>query len=479
MASIAALKKLPIRRKRGVPAGVWLGAALLMPFAVFGPNALVGIYGLAVFLIGVLLLWRPGEPQILVLIFLYQWSQCAVGALYGNAVGLSLNELAGFSGQHDYASALMLTSIIVLAICMRATAGEPISDLGTRIKEMVGARPFNFWLRVYAAAWLFGAVCELLASVAGGLSIFLFSLSGVKWAGFVLLTFAAFHGTLGKVRSIWVTVFFFELTISFGGFFSSFKDVFIYALLGVGACNNRLGARSIAWGTFFGALLIILGLIWSSIKGDYRNFVSGGSGAQVVAVNLSERVDELSRLIKEIDMEKMANAVDTTFKRIMYYHYFGAATAYVPDIIPYTGGEIWGEAVQRPFMPRLLFPEKSAINDSDLTIKYSGIAVAKAEQGTSISLGYMAEAYIDFGPILMFAAIGALGAGLGFFYRWLLHQRGSLAVIGAAQAPFALMPALFAETSILKMISTLVLNFIACQVVFKYISPVLFRRVKS
>jgi hypothetical protein len=135
---------------------------------------------------------------------------------------------------------------------------------------------------------------------------------------------------------------------------------------------------------------------------------------------------------------------------------------------------IWGEAVTRAFTPRILFPDKRAINDSDLTRQYTGLDVGGTDQGTSISLGYMAESYIDFGPVLMFAPIAALGLGLGRFYRWLLHRPGPMAVLGAALAPFALLPALLAETSILKMVPSLILTLLTCLVVLKVLAPMVF-----
>jgi hypothetical protein len=467
------------RSNSSLPWWLWLAPALLLPLAIGGPNTDLGLYSIAVLALGVPLLWRPGEPPILLFIFLYQWMQSATGALYGNAIGVPLMDLHVYRGEHEFAAGLMLTGTLVLALAMRAVAGRPVRHLHTRIVGLLSARPFGFWLRVYAVAWVFGATCAALASFAGGLRQPLLALSGIKWAAFVLLTFAAFAVPNRGGPKAWMMVFAFEFALSIGGFFASFKDVFLYSLFGIATCNVRIGGRTLLVGAVLGVAMISVGVIWTAIKMDYRSFANEGSRQQVVIVDYSARIAEIGRLLGELNEGKLKAATGDFFERLMYHQFFGAAATNVPNIIPYAGGEIWGEAILRPFMPRLFFPDKREINDSDLTNEYTELGVSTAEQGTSISLGYMAEAYIDFGPVLMFAAVAGLGAGLGYFYRWLLGQPGPLVVIGAALAPFALMPAHLAETSILKLGSTFFLSIIACVVTLKILSPMLLRRMAA
>ncbi|WP_338243127.1 hypothetical protein [Aurantiacibacter hainanensis] len=297
----------------------------------------------------------------------------------------------------------------------------------------------------------------------------------IKWAGFVLLTFAAFMGAAPSARRTWVLIFCFEFILSLGGYFSDFKDVFLFALFGLAAANVRFGPRIHIWGTAIAAVMLALAVVWTAVKEDYREFANLGTGQQVVMVSFGEQVAELGRLVRKLDGPSLSKASDELIRRVEYHKFFGVVASRVPSIMPHTGGDIWGEAIIRPFMPRVLFPNKRAIDDSDLTNQYA-VSVATAEQGTSISLGYMAEAYIDFGPIFMFLPIAMLGAGIGLFYRWLLRRRGSMVVIGAALAPFALMPAHLAETSILKMVPALFLTLLSCAVVIKFLAPFALRR---
>jgi hypothetical protein len=468
----------PARPKRytlSFPRKLWIAPALLVPLAVSGPNTVLALYALAVLTSGLGLLWRPGEPPILLFIFLWQWMQAATGALYGNALGISIADLHYYRGQHEFASGLMLTGLVVLAIAMRVAAGRCRLEIHEQLKALVLARPFKFWIRIYVLVWVFSTACEAIAPMAGGLRLPFLTMSGVKWAGFVLFTFAAFVTPYSHARKIWLLVFMFEFILSLGGFFSSFKEVFFFALLGVATANVRFGLRTLFPIFLLGAALIWLALVWTAVKGEYRTILNAGTGQQVVLLDYGDRVSELGRTVINLPGEAVQAAADDLLSRLMYHVFFGAAAQNVPSAVPHTYGAIWGEAISRPLMPRILFPNKRAINDSDLTNQYTGLSVGTAEQGVSISMGYMAEAYIDFGPIFMFLPIALLGAVLGFFYRWLIRQPGYKVVVGAALAPFALMPARVAETSILKMVPSLILTLLVSIVVIKFLAPKLLR----
>lgn len=469
--------RLSERRGRALPRWFWLAPALLLPVAVSGPNTFLGLYAVAVLALGLRLLWRPGEPPILLFIFLWQWLQSATGALYGNAIDVPLADLNYYSGRHEFASGLMLTGVLVLAIAIRAAAGRHRLDLHARIAALVLARPFKFWIRIYAATWVFSAACEAIAPMVAGLRLPLLTMSDMKWVAFVLLTLAAFIKPNPSAKIVWAWIFGIEFMLSVGGFFASFKEVFFFALFGLVVANVRFDRRIIIPGVLISVAMVGFGIVWTAIKGDYRAFVNAGTGYQVVLVDYDDRVAQIGQLVGNLDGPVLRRATGDLINRLMYHTFFGAVADRVPAVQPHTYGEIWGEAISRPFMPRLLFPNKRAIDDSDLTNQFTGLGVAGVDRGTSISLGYMAEAYIDFGPFFMFVAIALLGIGLGIFYRWLLYRPGSMAVVGASLAPFALMPAHLAEISILKMVPSLILTLLASIVVIKIIAPRLMRGI--
>jgi len=449
---------------------VWLTLLFLSPIALIGPNTGLALYSCFVLVLGTRLLWRPGEPPILMFIFLYQWLEAGIGPFYGNLLGVPLDTLVEFVGQNKLADFLQLTAILVLAVAIRFAAKRSIPGISPRVQAFVAARPLGFWLRTFVGAWIFSAVCESLAWRSGGLQQVLLVFAQIKWAAFVLLTMATF-AVPGRKKTIWTAVFLIQFALSIGGFFSNFKDVFLYSLIGLAASNVHLKKRVVLPGALLAVVLLFLGIVWSAIKVEYRAFVNSGTGQQVVLVNYPARVAELGHLVSGLDAQALAAGGDRLIQRIMYFNFFGVVLDRVPNILPYEDGQLWGDAVLRCFMPRLLFPQKSAVNDSTLTNRYTGLGVAGAQEGTSISMGYMAEAYIDFGPILMFVPIAMLGLFLGYFYRWLIVRPGAEAVLGAALAPFALMPAFDLGASVLKLVPWLVLSIIPCWAVLKFLGP--------
>lgn len=451
----------------------WLAPLLLFPIAMAGPNTGLAIYACSILGLGTSLLWRPGEPPILFFLFIYQWMQAALGLFYANLFGIPIAQLMQHDGRFELAIFLLLTGLLVLVLTIRLTAGPIIGNLLPRVQVFVAARSLRFWLWLFFGAWTFSEICAYAAGPSGGLKQVLLSLANVKWVAFILLTLATF-AVPNRPTFPWILVFGFQFAFSIGGYFSGFKDVFYYSVIGLVASNVRLKARVLIPVTVLACILVFLGLIWTAIKKEYRTFVNQGSGQQVVLVSYSERVSEIAYLVSTLDERDLPGAADQLMQRIMYFQFFGVVLDRIPNVLPYADGQIWLDAIRRPFMPRILFPNKSAVNDSDLTNQYTGLGLATASQGASISMGYMTEAYIDFGSVFMFLPIAGLGLFLGAFYRRLLSQPGLGAALGVALAPFALMPALLTETSSLKLIPALGLSIISCWIILRVLAPRLF-----
>lgn len=445
---------------------------IVLAVAIIGPNLGLVAYAAIVLAAGLSMLWRPDEPPVLIFVFLYQWLQAAAGPIYGNLFGLRLPEMVQNLGNENLACLLELTGVLVLAIGMRLAVGSATFNLLPRIQSFVASRPIGFWFRVYLGAAIFGALCNSVAYSSGGLSQLLLSLAQVKWAAYVLLTFATF-AVPGRSKFLWIGVSLLEFGLAIGGFFSTFKDVFFYALFGLIGSGLRFRPRTILLLVCAGLTFTFFGVVWSAVKQDYRDFVSSGNNDQAVNVSYTESIQYLGTLIGDLDGAGLTTGVDKLAHRTMYFEFFGSALDNVPANVSHANGAIWGSAVLRTFMPRLIFSDKAPVHDSELTRQYTGIRVSSYDDGTSISMGYIAEAYIDFGPILMFLPILLLGAGLGYIYRRLLSAPGRDGVLGAAMATFTLMQAYALETSILKLIPAVGLCLLACIIILKFLAPLI------
>jgi len=461
-------------QERGTtPYGPAIAAGLVvLVISLLGPNVALVSYAAVVLALGICLLWRPAEPPIMLFVFAYQWLQASTGAIYGNFAGLRPEDFAQHLGEHQLACALELTGTLVLALGMRFAVGRNSFGLHERMVPFVASRPVGFWFRLYLGAAIFSALCSAVAFSAGGLAQVLLSLAQVKWAAYVLLTFATF-AVPGRSKFIWFGVTALEFGLSVGGFFSSFKDVFFYAFLGLVGSGLKIRPQTVVLLVCGAALVVILGVVWSAVKQDYRDYVSSNETNQSVNVSRSESLRYIGKLVSDLDGRQLATGADRLAQRLMYTEFFGAVLVNVPENVPHTHGALWGDAVVRTVTPRLIFTDKTPVHDSELTRQYTGIQVSSYDQGTSISMGYMAEAYIDFGAILMFVPIFLLGGAMGLIYRWLLSAPARDGVIGAGLACFTLMPAFALETSILKLIPAIGLCAIACIVIFKFLTPLI------
>jgi hypothetical protein len=130
-------------------------------------------------------------------------------------------------------------------------------------------------------------------------------------------------------------------------------------------------------------------------------------------------------------------------------------------------------------MPRVFFPEKSSIDDSDRTRRYTGLWITGKERATSISIGYLGESYIDFGKLGMMIPVFAFGLLLGAVYRWMLAQRYSSKALGMAMATATLFAASILEASITKTMGSLVVTIMVSWLMLRFVVPRYIPRLRA
>jgi hypothetical protein len=245
-----------------------------------------------------------------------------------------------------------------------------------------------------------------------------------KW---VFLTLLILHTSIIPSNTKYVLIFIaFEILLSFSGFWASFKD---YILVAVGAfftLNRRISTKALIVTLFTGLLTFFIFVVWSASKGRYRAYLTGGERTQ--AVVQTDQLKNISTLWEIITEDFSAENFSESFSRgsqsllyrISYVEYFALALKQVPTFLPHENGQLLIDAIEHVLKPRILFPDKKQIYDSDLTSKYTGISFAGRDEGVSFSLGYVPEAYIDFGPVYMFIPIFFFGLFFGWMYKTLL-----------------------------------------------------------
>ncbi|WP_448956407.1 hypothetical protein [Labrys neptuniae] len=444
-------------------------AVLLAIVNLPGENALLTTISLMVLIAGVALLWRPGEPPIGLFIFSYQWLQASISAFHANWLGIDVNAYTIYGGDNKLAVLLTLCGLLFLALGMRLGNGPPDRAVGPRCWQLVQARPLASWFFLYVAASIIAVAALQAAALVPGLAQPLLALAGLRWAFFMMFAYASF------VRShfgnpLFVCVFLGELAMSAGGYFADFKTVMFFTLFAMAMAETRLRGRHVLGGMILVGMIVFSGILWTAIKEDYRNAASGGSASQIVSLDLNDRLGTIAGLLARLDATSLADATGKMLHRISYVELFAVILARVPATIPHEHGALLLDAVSRPLMPRILFAEKGQVDDTRRTNYYTG-GLSGIYRGTSISLGYMAELYIDFGPVVMMAVIFALGYLYGRLYKWLVQAPRAGPLLGSACACAILTQAALLEVSLAKLIGGVMVSVLLTALFIRFVAP--------
>lgn len=459
-----------------VPNAVWLAVGLLSSLGLLTPNTALTVAAALLLAWFFLLLWRPGEPPILLLALGFQWLQVTAKLWNANLLGLPAQALNDFGGNIEKATWLSMTALAVLALGMRlALVRYKSANAELARSESLLFSPTRLWLFylvatalsvvILSAAWLIPAITQIALALAK-----------LKWAVYFILAYVCF---LRPERLyLLLMAFGIELAVSLGAYFSSFKTVFFVTILAFVASGRRLSGRQLGVALALTSILLVLSLTWTAIKIDYRDYLSGGQSAQIVTRGYVERVQKLFEMVSDLDKEDMGNALQATVARISYVDFFGNVLVTVPSRIPHEDGALWGGALRHILIPRLFYPSKPPLrNDSEITNYYAGLNMAGEAQGTSVSIGYVAESYIDFGPVWMFAPILALGYLWGRMYRYFLTRTKSPLTVGYGLSIIVLLSAMLFETTNVKLLGGVVTTFLVAFVMQKFFAKKLARKL--
>jgi hypothetical protein len=277
--------------------------------------------------------------------------------------------------------------------------------------------------RLFAGYLTFLLVEQIAPAQTSGFAQVVDAVGTLKYVFAVLLTYLWIEtrrglGLLGVIIAA-------ELAIGVTGYFSNFKGIFIVVgtacLTVVHSHGRRVGPAIV----LFGGVLVVLLALWTSIKPDYRSELNQGTGTQSVRIGVDERLSALGDLIGEVDTRDLADGAVGMLLRTDYTQFLAEVLQYVPASHPHEAGALWGETFSHMLKPRIFFPDKAALlSDSERTMRYTGRRLASDVEGTSISIGYVGESYIDFGlmgalgiPFLLAIFYGAVARHITFLSR--------------------------------------------------------------
>jgi hypothetical protein len=408
-------RKLGLIPSQKWPSGYWLIASLLSAASFFTSNSLLGPAALVILTLGARMLIRLGEPPVLAFAFGVQWLQASIAIFHADYYQVPLSVFFG-SYESEVATWLSLIGVFALALGMK------VGLLGAVRSRREPVAPVNIpsVFIFYAVTFAIGSALEAVSFKMGGLSQPIHAVVGLR----IAVLYVVFFAVLQQQRHyLWMLlVLMIESAVGFLGYFAGFKTAFFVLLIAASTSKKSFSGRRRAFNLSIATAVILLSVIWSAIKAEYRQFLNRGTDTQQVLVSIDERLDNLADTAGSFSSEQFSNGFEELLQRISYVKLFASCIANVPDKMPHEQGQLWLDAMKHVLMPRILFPNKPALDDSEETTKYTGLAVAGTEQGTSIGIGYMAESYIDFGRYGMFVPVFFLGIGYGLIYRCFMSR---------------------------------------------------------
>ena len=376
------------------------------------------------------LLWRLGEPPVLLLPVGIQLVQVVTPLYYANLLGVPVQEVVSLNlGDPAAATWLGLAAIVSLAVgmwCGQLSKRE--SDASIPEEEYLAWSPRAAFMFCMATIGL-AAMFDVLSGFFEGLRQPLLAAAGIQWLGVFLLA--------GVCMAQWrgfgylLTATFLEVLKGFSGYFSDFRMVFFVLIVATFSGRSKLLSRRTFVAMGVGIALLMLGAWWSAIKRDYRHYLDQGSNQQVVLVPIEDRFAFLMNKLSEVDNDTMLRGFRLLARRVGYVDYLAATMRHIPANMPFQEGAQIGATVLNVLEPRLLFPDKPPLpSDTKILEKYTGLHFGKSSgPGSSVSIGYVAELYVDF---------GVPGAVVGTFIMGLLAGRAFKFVISSGSMPISI-----------------------------------------
>ena len=440
----------------------------LLLLSFFFKNSIL-IVAAVILYIGVRSLWEVDSTKIFTFIFCYQWLQASALAIQAEFHGVNIDDFAQLGGSVSLATWYTLGAISILAF------GIKIGLKGVRNNAIVQKRNFElqaikikYWFFLYVFATVISVSTSYLSQYLGGLKIILLALANLKWGFFWLLAYMTFSGS-GKPKSFLYFSIIVELASSFGAFFADFKTVLIVAGIGILSAGIRLTIPKALKIVVIMLLVVSFGVIWTSIKVEYRGYLRDTSIGGVTT--RSDQGQYLVDKIFDLNNDDLLNGWKKMVERIGYVEFFGRVLDYVPKYYPHESGALWLDAFLRPLMPRLFFPDKSSIDDSVRTARYVDYGANEIDADTSISIGYIGESYIDFGFPLMYLPIFAWGYFAARIYRYFSYSSRVAGPVGQAVAIALLLPFAILESSITKVVGGVFAGLIVAWLFSRFVLP--------
>lgn len=363
---------------------------------------------------------KPFTPPSLLYFFVYMWLQVFMIIVYADYKGENIEK---FIDTHNSNFLLSVTFMHVAIMAIAATIFQK-NIKGSHYKLLKGVAQIN--TKKVLLAYLISSLTFpfLLAFTRSMSSVnqLIESFTVLRKVFLVLLAFILFLKK-DRLRGIIIFVFILEFLLGFVSYFSSFKEVVLYILLVFITVNPKIKLSTIISISPLITILVVALIYWSYIKPEYRDYLNGGTGQQVVGVSKSAALDYLWKGTKKFDKAAFDSGTETLIDRIQAMRYYLEVYDRVPSVIPYSNGENLASCLNFLLLPRFISANKGILDPSTKLSYYSGKRYMNAEEGTSIAMGYFCDFYVDYGVWGMIIPVALTGLLIGWAMNYIMGMQ--------------------------------------------------------
>jgi hypothetical protein len=252
-----------------------------------------------------------------------------------------------------------------------------------------------------------------------------------------------------------------EFVVGMVGPFANFTEPVFLLVIAMASSRHGL-ARAKTWviGLASIAVLLWVAIVWTAIKIEYRSEMSGKS-LQERATWLTDRY-----LSPKIDY---GDAATRLLDRVSYTEPFALVLAYLDAGEINNDFNFYGAAIKHVLTPRVLVPDKAALDDSRITTALTG---QRIDENTSIGVGYIAEAQVDFGFPGLLLPMLAIGFMLGLATEYYMTRPAPL-LVRQAFATATSFHVFFFEVDIDKGLGAFITGWLAMALILKFGYPLI------
>lgn len=368
-------------------------------------------------------LWKPYAPPVLLFFMLFHWLQVFSSVLYSDFKGESIDILFD-SSDTEYLFIITFLQIVVISLFLRQfLKSGRIRDVNLATLKLAAekANTRNVIIGYFASLLFLPILTSFFSNSPSALQL-LSTFSIIKHVFTGLLMFILL---LKKTDNKWliISMLILDFILSFASFFSDFKTILIMGILIYYTVNPYLRKTTAYKMLPVIALLVIFFSFWSYVKGEYRNFLNQGERQQVVNVSNTEALTYLFKRFGDFDLASLQDGLTLFIYRAQYMERYSEVYARVPEKIPHRDGADLAESIEFLLVPRFINEDKGVKDASQRTSYYTGKTFSNAAQGTSISMGYFCDLYIDYGLYIMVIPLILFFSLIGYLYRHLLRRK--------------------------------------------------------